>query len=187
MVEICESQSIAGVKLARLRVLADERGHFLETFRAEWFPERSWDKVQTNCSQSRAGVLRGLHYHHKQVDYWYVARGSIRAALVDLRPGSPTQGASEMLEISEADHLGLFIPIGVAHGFLALTDVTLTYLLDNYYDGNDEHGVAWNDPVLGLDWGIAAPILSARDWQNPPLRDIPAHRLPPPYEKSEPR
>jgi dTDP-4-dehydrorhamnose 3,5-epimerase len=66
----------------------------------------------------------------------------------------------------------------VAHGFLTLTDATLTYLVDNYYDGADEHGVAWNDPTLQLDWGVSEPILSGRDEQNPFLKDIPVEKLP---------
>jgi dTDP-4-dehydrorhamnose 3,5-epimerase len=78
------------------------------------------------------------------------------------------------------DQLGLFIPIGVAHGFLALTDATLTYVVDNYYDGRDEFGVAWNDPDLGLDWGTSTPTISPRDQANPRLRDIPAAALPKP-------
>jgi dTDP-4-dehydrorhamnose 3,5-epimerase len=75
-------------------------------------------------------------------------------------------------------NVGLFIPIGVAHGFLALVNSTLTYLVNEYYDGADELGVAWNDPDLGLDWGIEEPVLSPRDLRNPRLRDIPPDLLP---------
>jgi dTDP-4-dehydrorhamnose 3,5-epimerase len=178
MADIIESKEIAGVKFARLKVWADDRGRFLETFRTEWFPERSWDVVQTNCSYNQAGVLRGLHYHRRQVDYWFVSRGTIRAALVDLRRSSPTRGASQTLEIGDEEPMGIFIPVGVAHGFVSLTDATLTYLVDNYYDGSDEHGVAWNDPALGVDWGVDAPVLSPRDLRNPPLSDIPFDQLP---------
>jgi dTDP-4-dehydrorhamnose 3,5-epimerase len=179
MAEIVETKVIAGVKLARLQVWADERGRFLETFRKEWFPERSWDILQTNCSHSKADVLRGLHYHRRQVDYWFVPQGMIRVALVDLRRSSPTGNASQTLEIGDDNPMGVFIPVGVAHGFVALTDATMTYLVDNYYDGSDEYGVAWNDPTLGLDWGVSTPILSPRDLQNPLLRDIPPDQLPP--------
>jgi dTDP-4-dehydrorhamnose 3,5-epimerase len=178
MAEIDESDVIAGVKLARLQVRGDERGRFMETFRKEWFPERSWQAVQTNCSYSQANVLRGLHYHRRQVDYWFVPQGMIRVALVDLRRSSPTRGASQSLEIGDQHRMGVFIPVGVAHGFLALTDAVLTYLVDNYHDGTDEHGVAWNDPALGVNWGASDPILSPRDRQNPLLRDIPAEQLP---------
>ena len=74
-------------------------------------------------------------------------------------------------------HTGLFIPIGVAHGFAALTDATLTYIVNQNYDGGDEFGVAWDDPDLALPWGIESPILSGRDLRNPRLRDMPAEQL----------
>lgn len=178
MTEIISSSVIAGVKFAKLRAFTDERGFFMETFRKAWFPERTWEIVQTNRNFSKAGVLRGLHYHHKQVDYWCVMQGTIRVALADLRPSSPTFRASETLEIGDNNHTGIFIPVGVAHGFLSLTDSTLTYVVDNYYSGDDELGVAWDDPELKIAWGIDAPILSERDRQNPRLADIPPHQLP---------
>jgi dTDP-4-dehydrorhamnose 3,5-epimerase len=178
MAEIIESGVIAGVKFAKLQVLGDNRGRFMETFRKEWFPERSWNVVQTNCSYSQANVLRGLHYHRRQVDYWFVPSGMIRVGMADLRRSSPTRNASQTVEIGADNPLGIFIPVGVAHGFLALTQAALTYLVDSYYDGSDEYGVAWNDPGLDLDWGGTDPILSPRDLQNSLLKDIPAHQLP---------
>ena len=78
---------------------------------------RSWEIIQTNCSHSQALVLRGLHYHLGQVDYWFAPRGMIRVALVDLRRSSPTRGVSQTLEIGEDNPMGIFIPIGIAHGF----------------------------------------------------------------------
>jgi dTDP-4-dehydrorhamnose 3,5-epimerase len=180
MVEIIESPVISGVRFVRFQQKGDERGSFMETFRKAWFPERSWQIIQANLSWSRASVLRGLHYHHHQADYWYVPQGAIRVGLVDLRRGSPSQGAGQTVEISDSSLLGVFIPVGVAHGFFALTDVILTYLVDNYYDAGDELGVAWNDPALGLEWNIGGvvPTLSARDRQNPLLNEIPRDRLP---------
>lgn len=178
MAEIIESDVIAGVKFAKLQVIGDNRGRFMETFRKEWFPERSWNVVQTNCSYSQPNVLRGLHYHRRQVDYWFVPFGMIRVGLADLRRSSPTRNASQTIEIGDNKPLGIFIPVGVAHGFLALTHAALTYLVDSYYDGSDEYGVAWNDPALDLDWGGTGPILSSRDRQNSLLRDIPAQQLP---------
>lgn len=164
--------------MVRLRPFADDRGRFVEIFRKEWFPQRTWDIVQSNRSESAAGVLRGLHYHHHQVDYWHVVRGKIRAALVDLRRNSPAFGSSEMIEMGQEDMLGLYIPVGVAHGFVSLTPATLLYFVDNYYDGADEFGIAWDDPALGLDWPFEAPIVSERDVNNPRLRDIPQDLLP---------
>jgi dTDP-4-dehydrorhamnose 3,5-epimerase len=170
---------IDGAFVMPIRSFADERGQFMETFRREWFPWINWDRIQNNRSDSRAGVLRGLHYHFYQVDYWYVPRGVLRAALADLRPNSPTYMQTVTLEVGEDNNVGLFIPVGVAHGFVALTDCTLMYLVNNYYDGGkDELGVAWNDPDIALDWGIDSPNLSDRDQQNPLLKAIPAGRLP---------
>jgi dTDP-4-dehydrorhamnose 3,5-epimerase len=175
---ITESTTIPGVFIAELKPFADSRGQFVEIFRKEWFPQISWDALQSNRSESAAGVLRGLHYHHHQVDYWHVIQGTIRAALVDLRQNSPTFGDSQMIDLSQERPLGLFIPVGVAHGFLSLTEATLLYFVDNYYDGADEFGVAWNDPEIGLDWQLAHPTLSPRDANNPLLRDIPAEDMP---------
>ena len=79
MPDIRESAVIAGVQIVELRPFSDPRGRFIETFRKEWFPQRSWDVIQTNRSDSKANVLRGLHYHYEQVDYWYVANGRLRA------------------------------------------------------------------------------------------------------------
>lgn len=178
MADILSSDKIDGVKLVKFRQFADERGAFMETFRKEWFPERTWEILQGNRSQSQAGVLRGLHYHHCQVDYWQVVAGRIRVGLADLRPHSPTYLATTMIDLDAETPTGLLIPVGVAHGFLAQTPALLTYLVDNYYTGSDELGVAWNDPTLALDWQVDQPILSARDRQNPRLADIPADLLP---------
>lgn len=178
MALIQESSTIPGVYHVQLRPFGDERGRFIETFRKEWFPQRSWEIIQTNRSDSTAGVLRGLHYHHRQVDYWYPLQGRLRVGLVDLRPQSPTFLTSLTLDMGANHTQGLYIPIGVAHGFLALTDVTLCYLVDNYYDGEDEFGVRWNDPTLNVAWGIADPLLSPRDAQNPYWRDIPVAHWP---------
>lgn len=176
---IHESTDIAGVYTVSIRAFADERGQFMETFRREWFPWIDWSHIQSNRSDSKAGVLRGLHFHRKQVDYWYAMNGRIRAGMIDLRRSSPTYMASCVLEIGEENNLGLFIPVGVAHGFYALTDATLTYLVNQYYDGADELGIAWNDPDLDLDWGIdQPPVLSPRDQKNPRLCDIAAELLP---------
>lgn len=164
--------AVVGVQLVHLQPHEDDRGYFLETFRKEWFPQRLWRQVQTNRSESRAGVLRGLHFHQHQVDYWYVTRGRLRVGLADLRPESPTFRAATTLEMSGETPLGLFIPTRVAHGFVALTDVTLTYVVDNYFDGADENGVAWNDPELAVPWGVDEPVVSARDAANPRFREL---------------
>lgn len=176
---ITESHLIPGVFNIRLQPFADERGRFTELFRKEWFPQRQWQNLQSNRSESRAGVLRGLHYHFNQVDYWYVVSGRIRIGLADLRRSSPAFRCTETIDLAAADNRGLFIPVGVAHGFLALTDVTLVYIVDNYYDGADEFGLAWNDPEVVVNWNAEAqPILSGRDMANPDFSAIPYETLP---------
>jgi dTDP-4-dehydrorhamnose 3,5-epimerase len=176
---IRNSENIIGVQIVLLKPYSDNRGRFMETFRKEWFPQRNWDIIQCNRSDSQKGVLRGLHYHHHQVDYWYVPNGRLRAGLVDIRPNSDTYLQTETVEMGDHNEVGLFIPVGVAHGFFALSDVTLTYIVDNYFNGGvDENGVAWNDPQFQLDWGAANPILSERDLQNKLLKDIQKIDLP---------
>lgn len=175
---IKEHSLIKGVYIVNLSSHTDQRGQFTEIFRKEWFPQRSWNELQSNRSVSEAGVLRGLHYHHHQVDYWHVVHGTLRAGLVDLRRSSPTQGNAQIFEIKDSDDLGLFIPSGVAHGFLGLTKVTLLYIVDKYYNGSDEYGVAWDDPAIGLDWGVESPNISNRDRRNPRLETIPKTELP---------
>jgi dTDP-4-dehydrorhamnose 3,5-epimerase len=141
----------------------DERGFFVEVFRASWFPDSHF--VQGNLSSSRRGVLRGLHYHLRQQDLWSVATGTAFVALVDLRESSPTYLAVETFELDSAT--AVQIPEGIAHGFVAVTDLVLGYLVTNYYDGSDEHGVAWDDPDFGIPWPVETPILSERDRTNP--------------------
>jgi len=99
--------------------------------------------------------------------------GTVRVVLHDLRAGSPTEGATQHTDLQESEHRGIYIPPGVAHGFAALTDATITYLVDNYYNPADELGVAWDDPEIGADWGIENPTLSSRDQNNPYKKAIP--------------
>ena len=119
MAILTESGLIHGVINVQLQPYGDERGRFTEFFRREWFPQRDWRHVQSNRSDSRAGVLRGLHYHFNQVDYWYVISGRLRVGLADLRRSSPTFRCTETIDLDAAGNRGLFIPVGVAHGFLA--------------------------------------------------------------------
>lgn len=177
MAKLTESEVIAGVWLVTPDVYGDERGRFVETYRREWFPQGR-EMVQANLSDKKAGTVVGLHYHLHQADYWLVPRGRARVVLHDLREGSPTDKATLTFEIGEDDLRGVFIPPGVAHGFAALCDMTITYLVDGYYNPADELGVAWDDPEVGADWGVTDPILSARDRTNPRRADIPPGRRP---------
>lgn len=167
MAEITESSSIAGVYHVRPRIFGDDRGFFVETFRREWIPSGCREMIQANRADRKAGALVGLHYHLHQSDYWYVPFGTARVVLHDLREGGPTAGATECFDLGGDTHPGVYIPPGVAHGFASLTDMTITYLVDGYYNDADELGVAWDDPEIGADWGLTDPVLSGRDQANP--------------------
>ena len=160
---------IDGVVLTDLLSRGDDRGAFTELFRTSWFPSIP-KPVQANLSASRAGVLRGMHYHRRQTDYWCPLRGKAFVALFDLRAGSPTQRASATLIFDAAEGLrGLLITAGVAHGFFAITDMQLLYLVDAEFTGDDESGFAWDDPDLGIDWPTTTPLVSERDRAGHPL------------------
>ena len=171
MPELIASSTIDDVVLVRPDVHGDKRGRFVETYRRSWFP-LGREMVQGNRSEKQAGAVVGLHYHLHQADYWYLLRGRARVVLHDLRQGSPTDGATELVDLDGDVDQGLFIPPGVAHGFAALTDILLWYLVDSYYNDSDELGLAWDDPVVGADWGLTDPILSNRDKANPRRHEI---------------
>lgn len=172
MPQIEQSDTIAGVVVVTPDVHGDNRGCFVETFRQEWAPPGAAEMVQANRADRKQGALVGLHYHLHQADYWYVPFGRAMVVLHDLRASSPTDKATLILEIGEHDHRGVYIPPGVAHGFYALTDMTITYLVDHYYNPEDELGVAWDDPELGVTWPSTTPELSGRDGSNPKRSEI---------------
>ena len=153
-------------------VHADARGTFVEPWRKEWFPGAP-EMVQANRSDKVAGSLVGLHYHLHQADYWYALSGQARMVMHDLRVSSPTSGTTLIVDLSGDAHRGVYVPPGVGHGFAALTDFMLWYMVDAYYNPADELGVAWDDPALGIDWGIPRPVVSDRDQRNPRLVEIP--------------
>jgi dTDP-4-dehydrorhamnose 3,5-epimerase len=176
MATVTESDVIKGVFIVEPQIHGDARGYFIETYRREWFP-LGREMVQGNRGDRVQGSVVGLHYHLHQADYWYVPYGTCRVVLHDLRTGSPTDGATQVIDLGRKpdgshDHRGIFIPPGVAHGFAALTDMTITYLVDSYYNGADELGVAWDDPAIDADWGLEAPVLSERDQKNPARSDL---------------
>ncbi len=171
MAEITESSKIAGVYHVAPAIHRDPRGLFIETFRREWIPSGR-EMIQANRADRVAGSLVGLHYHLHQADYWYVPFGTARVVLHDLRSGGPTDRATEVFDLGGDAHAGVFIPPGVAHGFAALTDMTITYLVDGYYNAADELGVAWDDPDIGANWGVREPVLSKRDQANPRRAEI---------------
>jgi dTDP-4-dehydrorhamnose 3,5-epimerase len=170
--DIVPSGMIAGVILVSPLSHGDERGRFVESYRRSWFPEGR-EMVQANRSDKVARCLVGFHYHLHQADYWYPIRGLARTVLHDLREGSPTEGNTLAFDMGDSNQCGVYIPPGVAHGFAALTNVILTYLVDRYYSPDDELGVAWDDPDIAADWGLTEPILSNRDQKNPRKADLP--------------
>jgi len=177
MPEVRESEKIAGVYVVQLQMHPDERGQFQETFRRGWIPGCG-EMVQGNRSDSKPGVLRGIHYHLFQADYWYVPSGRSFVALVDLRQSSPAFKTVETLEMGDQNRIGVYIPPGVGHGFCALTPVVMTYLVDQYFDGSDELGVRFDDPSLGIPWPEGERIVSDRDRENPALGEIDEVNLP---------
>ena len=167
-----EPTGLDGAVVVPLEWRADDRGAFTELFRGSWMPEAP-PMVQANLSRSKAGVLRGMHFHRQQADFWALLSGKQFVALYDLRPGSTTNGQKAELWMDGSEQLrGLYVPPGVAHGFYAETEVELLYLVDHYYTGDDEHGFIWNDPDAGINWPNSDPILSDRDRANPLLSEV---------------
>jgi dTDP-4-dehydrorhamnose 3,5-epimerase len=171
--------SLTGVEYGRLVSHGDVRGSFTELWRAS-NPAGGRDPfVQANLSTSSPGVLRGLHLHRRQLDYWVVVEGRAFVGLVDVRgpiSGATTAAAVETRVLDPNDWV--VIPAGVAHGFLALEATRLLYLVTNEYDGTDELGFAWDDPAVAVPWPEmrathdGRPIVSERDASNPPLAEL---------------
>jgi dTDP-4-dehydrorhamnose 3,5-epimerase len=179
--------AIPGVRFGAVVRHADARGSFRELWRApepgadgpDDAPESATQFVQANVSTSAPGVLRGLHLHRRQLDYWVVAHGRAFVSLVDVRPVLADRTAVATVETRElAADDWVVIPEGVAHGFLALEPLELLYLVTNWYDGSDELGFAWDDPAVGVPWPAVPeapggrPIVSDRDARNPSLADL---------------
>ncbi|HEX3428373.1 MAG TPA: dTDP-4-dehydrorhamnose 3,5-epimerase family protein [Candidatus Limnocylindrales bacterium] len=181
---------LEGVRYGAIASHGDSRGAFRELWRASSFSALSAEEtgatagsparfVQANLSTSASGVLRGLHYHRRQLDYWVVASGRAFVALVDVRPLAHGTGPRAIVETRElVANDWVVIPVGVAHGFLALDPLELVYLVTNEFDGSDELGFAWDDPEVGVPWPVvpatadSRPILSDRDRSNPTLAEL---------------
>jgi dTDP-4-dehydrorhamnose 3,5-epimerase len=167
-----QTTEITGVLQRRLVRHEDERGVLREAWRSSWSAAPgSGPIVQANHTVTRAGSLRGLHFHQRQTDVWVVLDGRAHVGLVDIRDliTRGTMGPRVALELGSGDCL--LIPVGVAHGLWALTDVSLLYLVSTEYDGTDEHGFAWDDPTAAVHWPAGVPLLSDRDRSAPALED----------------
>lgn len=149
--------SIDGVVVIDVRSYDDDRGYFMETYKRPDFVAGGIDVdfVQDNQSASAKGVLRGLHFqvNHPQSKLVRVVSGKVFDVAVDLREGSPTYGKWEGIVLSAENRRQFFIPRGFAHGFLVLSDYAeFCYKCDDVYHPNDEGGIMWNDPAIGVDW-----------------------------------
>jgi dTDP-4-dehydrorhamnose 3,5-epimerase len=155
----------------------DERGFFLESFRASALAEAGVKHpfVQDNHAQSLKNTLRGLHYQTTpgQAKLLRCTRGAIWDVAVDIRTGSSTFGQWVGIELDAERYQMLYIPVGFAHGYAALSDVVeVQYKCSNYYDGKTEAGIAYDDPDIAIPWPVDTPIVSERDRNNPRLRDV---------------
>lgn len=170
--------SIDGVFVIEPTVFGDHRGYFMESYQKSEFKDGGIDVdfVQDNQSMSSRGVLRGLHFqiNHPQSKLVRCIRGEVFDVCVDLRKGSPTFGKWEGVVLSEENKRQFFVPKGFAHGFLVLSEkAEFCYKVDDYYDPDDEGGIMWNDPTIGIDWPIDDDmqiILSDKDKHNPPFK-----------------
>ncbi len=165
---------IEGVVIIEPRIFNDDRGYFYESFSDREFTEKVCKTtfVQDNQSKSSYGVLRGLHFQkapYAQSKLVRVLKGKVLDVAVDIRKGSPTYGKHVAVELTEENHRQLFIPRGFAHGFVVLSpEVIFQYKCDNFYSKESEGAIMWNDPMLGIDWGISEEdaILSEKDKVN---------------------
>lgn len=173
-------EGIEGLVVITPQVFGDQRGFFKETFNEEEFKKNGinihW--VQANHSRSSKGVLRGLHWQkgeYAQDKLVRVTRGSVLDVAVDIRKKSPTFGKYATIELSEDNHKMFLIPKGFAHGFVALTDVVdFEYMVGGgLYNKGSERAIIWNDPDIGIQWGVDNPLVSDKDSQAPLLEDVP--------------
>jgi len=170
--------NILGVKVIEPTVHGDHRGFFMESYNAATFQEHDihHDFVQDNHSLSvESGVIRGLHYQlnpHAQTKLIRVLAGEIYDVVVDIRKGSPTYGQWEGFTLSAANKRQLLVPQGFAHGFCTMAPNTeVLYKVDQLYSHEHDRGIAWDDPMLAIDWPIQSPILSDKDRKLPLLDD----------------
>jgi dTDP-4-dehydrorhamnose 3,5-epimerase len=176
--------SITGLIIIEPSIFRDKRGYFVETYHQKKYSEGTGIHkkfVQDNLSHSVQGTLRGLHYQlpHSQAKLINVVRGSIYDVVLDIRRESPTFGQWLGIQLSEEDMRQLYVPEGCAHGFCVLSEIAdVIYRCSDFYYPENEGGIFWNDPDLGIEWPVENPLLSEKDRQLPYLKDVPPEKLP---------
>ncbi len=175
--------SLPGIILIEPHVFEDARGFFLETFHKEKYAQGGAGRtfVQDNHSHSQRGTLRGLHYQlgHAQGKLVYAVTGEIFDVAVDIRSGSPTFGQWVGAHLSAENKHQIYVPEGFAHGFCVLSDsADVIYKCTDFYSPEDEFGIFWADPTIGIDWPIETPVLSEKDIRNPKLDEVQEGWLP---------
>ena len=175
--------NLPGVLVFEPKVFGDERGFFMETWRADRYEEAGLPAcfVQDNLSFSQRGVLRGLHFQNpdQQGKLVYVLQGEAYDVAVDIRVGSPTFGEWTAITLSSENKRQFYVPEGFAHGFLVTSSTALfAYKCTARYNAQAEASVLWNDPQIGIEWPVERPVLSEKDRAAPPLAQMPAERLP---------
>ncbi|MGI8455141.1 dTDP-4-dehydrorhamnose 3,5-epimerase [Pectobacterium carotovorum] len=170
--------AIHGAKIVQPKVFGDARGFFLETFEKRRYQEMldiDVEFVQDNHSRSSKGVLRGLHFQktNPQGKLVRVVRGEVFDVAVDIRQSSSTYGKWYGVLLSEENKTQFWLPPGLAHGFVVLSDTAdFEYKCTDYYDPSDEGCLLWNDPELGIEWPITAPLLSDKDKLGKLFKDL---------------
>jgi dTDP-4-dehydrorhamnose 3,5-epimerase len=159
------------------KLFGDQRGFFLETYQFLRYAEHGISRpfIQDNMSRSTCGVLRGLHLQNPVTQGKLVSalRGRVLDVAVDVRVGSPNFGRHVAVELSEENRRQLWVPRGFAHGFVVLSATAdFFYKCDDHYSPNDEVSIRWNDPAIGVNWGVEKPFLSAKDADAPLLVDV---------------
>lgn len=176
-----QKTDIEGVLIVEPTVHGDQRGYFMESFSERDFEAATGLTVrfvQDNESRSRRGVLRGLHFQREpyaQAKLVRVVQGRVLDVAVDIRPGSATFGRYVAVELSAENHRQLFIPKGFAHGYVVLEeDTVFQYKCDEYYHPESEDGIAWNDPEIGIEWGVeeSEVVISQKDMNRKLLCEL---------------
>ena len=178
-----EQAKLPGVLIIRPDVSHDNRGFFAETYHLKKYTEQGLPVtfVQDNHSRSFKGVVRGLHYqlHYPQGKLVFAVRGEIFDVAVDIRVGSPTFGHWVGQVLSEVNRYQMYIPEGFAHGFCALSDVAdVVYKCTDFFHPEDDRGILWSDPDIGIAWPVKTPVVSGKDSRHPRLQEVPKALLP---------